>query len=457
MAHLRALAVDAAVGLGLCAVLLGRVVLGSPLDALTWWEIAVAALAVTSLVARRRLPLPALACAVACGIVAMPVNLESSAVDGVVGGALLAMTVVRVGRELGEDRTRGRIARLREGAGAAWWRGPAVTVAAVGGVLVTPVDLKESAGIAVLLAAYAVGLTTGRRAVVAAGASAASALAVGGTLASPQAWTGPNTPVPLIAVALVGVAVGDAVRSRRALVVASEDRARRREHALEEEARRRLVEERLSIAREVHDLVAHHIAVITMQAGVAAHHLRNRPDEAAEALGHVRSAGRTVVGELGQLLSVLRDVDDPTGPVGPTPRLADLDRLLDSFTAAGLRVAPEISGAPRSLPPTTELAAYRVVQECLTNAHKHGDGTAVLRMAYAPDRLDICVRNPGPALPRHSAAPGPGHGIAGMRERLSAVGGTLTAGAGGGRGAGRPPPPPPPRGRPARGGARAEV
>src|SRR5690606_7782700 len=101
-----------------------------------------------------------------------------------------------------------------------------------------------------------------------------------------------------------------------------------------------------------------------------AHHLRGRPDEAAEALGHVREASRTVLGELGGLLSVLRDVDEQSSPVEPTPRLADLDRLVDSFSAAGLRVKTEVEGAPRALPPTTDPAAYRIVQECLTNAHK---------------------------------------------------------------------------------------
>lgn len=420
-----ALAVDAAVGFGLCAVLLGRLVFDSPLSGLTWRAAFVAALAVTSLVVRRRWPLVALGLAVACGVVAMPVSLEGSIIDGIVGVGLLAVTAARVGRELDLGDARGLVTEFWHGAGSARWRVPALTGSAVAVVLLAPADLKESAGIAVLLAAYAVGLTTDRRTVVIAGGMAAAGLAVGATVLSPDAWTGASTPVPLIAVALVGVAVGDAVRSRRELVLASEERTRRVEQALEEEARRRVVEERLRIAREVHDLVAHHIAVVSMQAGVAAHHLRGRPDEAAEALGHVRAASRTVLGELGGLLSVLRDVDEPAGPVEPAPRMADLDRLVDSFASAGLRVEVIVSGTPRALPPTTDLAAYRIIQECLTNAHKHGDGRAVLRLTYAAEWLEVHVRNACPAG-GNVVEPGTGHGIVGMRERLAAVDGSLS-------------------------------
>ena len=427
-AQLRALAVDATVGFGLCAVLLGRVVFDSPLDSPTCREVAIAALAGTSLVVRRRWPLAALGLAVVCGVVAMPVSLEGSTVDGIVGVGLLAATAVRAVRELGLNDARGRAIGFWRIAGSARWRVPALTGLAVAGVLLAPADLKESAGIAVLLAAYAVGLATDRGTVVIAGVAAAGALAVGGTVVSPDAWTGANTPVPLIAVALVGVAVGESVRSRRELVVASEERTRRVEQALEEEARRRVVEERLRIAREVHDVVAHHIAVVNMQAGVAAHHLRDRPDEAAVALGHVRTASRTVLGELGGLLSVLRDVDEPAGPVEPTPRLADLDRLVDSFAAAGLCVDPVVSGTPRALPPTIDLAAYRVIQECLTNAQKHGEGKAVLRLTYAADWLDVEVRNARSTGGQSPEEPATGHGMVGMRERLTAVGGSVTAG-----------------------------
>lgn len=410
----------------MCAVLLGRLVFDSPLDGLTWREVAIAALAGTSLMIRRRWPLAALGLAVACGVVAMPVSLEGSIVDGMVGVGLLAVTAVRAGCELDLGDPRGLARGFWRSAGSARWRVPALTGLAVAAVLLAPADLKESAGIAVLLAAYAVGLTTDRRTVMIAGCVAATALAAGGTAVSPDAWTGANTPVPLIAVALVGVAVGDAVRSRRELVLASEERTRRMEQALEEEARRRVVEERLRIAREVHDLVAQHIAVVNMQAGVAAHHLRGRPDQAAEALGHVREASRTVLSELGGLLSVLRDVDEPPSPVEPTPRMADLDRLVDSFAAAGLCVDPVVSGTPRALPPTTDLAAYRVIQECLTNAHKHGDGRAVLRLTYAAEWLDVHVRNACPSG-RNTEEPGTGHGMVGMQERLAAVGGSLSA------------------------------
>ena len=181
------------------------------------------------------------------------------------------------------------------------------------------------------------------------------------------AWTGMAT------------AVGDAARSRRAYVAAVEERARRAEQTREEEARRRVVEERLRIARELHDVVAHHIAVINVQAGVAAHVLRaaarSRP---SAALAHVRPAPRHACStELA--VAARRAAPAPTTRDAPPSRPAGwrrLDELLDSLAAAGLAVEHRQHGEPRELPAAVDLAAYRIVQEALTNAHKHGTGTA---------------------------------------------------------------------------------
>jgi signal transduction histidine kinase len=161
-----------------------------------------------------------------------------------------------------------------------------------------------------------------------------------------------------------------------------------------------------------------------VQAGVAAHLLTERPQAAAAALEQVRAAGAGILDELGTLLGVLRDADGSAAPTEPTPGLADLDRLLDSFAAAGLHVEHTVSGPAGPVPATVAATAYRIVQESLTNAARHGDGRAWLVLTYAPDRLCIQVRNrcwPGRTV-------GAGHGLVGMRERAAAAGGTLVAG-----------------------------
>jgi signal transduction histidine kinase len=228
------------------------------------------------------------------------------------------------------------------------------------------------------------------------------------------AWTG------------MAVAVGDALRTRRAYVAAVEERARRAEQSRDAEAQRRVIEERLRIARELHDVVAHHIAMINVQAGVAAHLLRGQPDKAEEALGHVRHAARTVLDELSTVLGVLRQLDDPEVATEPTRGLGRLTELLDSMAAAGLRVEHRQDGPARALPSSVDLAAFRIIQESLTNAQKHGGDTARLRLRYTPDAVTVDVHNP-----INGVSPvGSGHGIVGMRERAAAVGGTLRIGPG---------------------------
>ena len=203
------------------------------------------------------------------------------------------------------------------------------------------------------------------------------------------------TPVPITDPALLApivwsasaVAVGDAIRSRRAYVAAVEERARRAEETREEEARRRVAEERLRIARDLHDLVAHRIAVVNVQAGLAAHLLRADPDQAEEALRVVRSSAGSVLDELGQLLSVLRRHDDgepDSAPTDPTPGLADLPALVASFADAGSAVTWQTAGQARPMSDGMALTVYRTIQEGLTNAHKHGAGTARAALEFRP-------------------------------------------------------------------------
>ena len=225
----------------------------------------------------------------------------------------------------------------------------------------------------------------------------------------------------------LAIAAGDAVRSRRANLAAAEERARRTEQTRESETRRRVVEERLRIARELHDVVAHRMAVINVQAGVAAHLLRDQPDAAEAALGVVRGSAATVLDELGSLLNVLRTADDAEAPVEPAPTLDELPALVATFETAGLDVHWDSSGHRRPMSESVQLAAYRLVQEGLTNAHKHGDGRARLVTTYGDDGFTLAIENAMSATnPDGDIATG--FGLVGMRERVSAAGGSLTTG-----------------------------
>nr|WSZ95650.1 sensor histidine kinase [Streptomyces sp. NBC_00857] len=262
------------------------------------------------------------------------------------------------------------------------------------------------------------------------------------------AWTG------------MASAAGDAVRSRRAFVHAIRERAERAERTREEEARRRVAEERLRIARDLHDVVAHHIALVNVQAGVASHVMDKRPDQAKEALAHVREASRSALNELRATVGLLRQSGDPEAPTEPAPGLAHLDGLLDTFRNAGLpvdfavdetadgtadgtadRTADETADSARRLPAAVDLAAYRIIQEALTNVRKHAGPSAkaevsVVRVGTTVEITVLDTGAGGPAPLGATAAhtehaddtEGGGHGLIGMRERVGALGGTLTAG-----------------------------
>ncbi|GAA2695468.1 sensor histidine kinase [Actinoplanes palleronii] len=229
--------------------------------------------------------------------------------------------------------------------------------------------------------------------------------------------------IPVVTFIGMATAFGDATRNRHAYLAEVEERARRAEQTREEEARGRVIQERLRIARELHDVVAHHIAVINVQAGAASHLLDRRPDQVRPALDHIRHAGDTVLKELAAIVGVLRQSDDPEAGTEPTRGLARLPELLDAVAAAGLKVAFERAGAERELPAVVDLAAYRIIQESLTNAHKHGDGHARLTMTYTREGVRIDVVN---TVTDHHRE-GDGYGLIGMRERAAAADGTLHA------------------------------
>ncbi len=241
-------------------------------------------------------------------------------------------------------------------------------------------------------------------------------LTLGSTWSSPEPWA-------VLAWSGMPAAIGDAVRSQRAIVAAARERATRAEATREEEAQRRVAQERLHIARELHDVVAHHIAVITVQAGAAGHLLEADPAQAREALDHVRAAGQTVLREMATILGVLRE--GPGDERHPAPGLAGVDDLVVDARRAGLAVTLRVSGSAPVLPPVVDLAAHRLVQESLSNARKHGSGTAVLSVVHTADRVTIDITNP--VRPDRPATV-PGHGLAGMRERVTTAGGLLEVG-----------------------------
>jgi signal transduction histidine kinase len=230
----------------------------------------------------------------------------------------------------------------------------------------------------------------------------------------------------LTVVALGGAAaaVGIAVRGQRTALEAARARARQAEATREEEAQRRVTDERLRIARDLHDVVAHHISVVNVQSGVARHLMDTHPEQARTALGLVRDASKTVLTELSAVLGLLR-AEDGTSPAEPAPGLSRLPSLVESVRGAGLDLELQCTGQSYELAPVNDLTAYRVVQESLTNALKYGSGRARLLVDHAPEGVTIDVVNP--LAPDRPATSG-GHGLIGMRERLDGVHGWLTAG-----------------------------
>ncbi|MDA0565097.1 histidine kinase [Streptomonospora sp. S1-112] len=227
--------------------------------------------------------------------------------------------------------------------------------------------------------------------------------------------------------ALVVLLAGEIARSNRAYLHEVQRRAAEAERTREEEGRRRATEERLRIARELHDVVAHHISLINVQAGAAAYR-RDDPEGAYAALDAIKAASRQALRELRTTLGVLRQVDDgpaTAAPTAPAPTLARVGELAEHTTRAGLPVDLRVAGDPVPLPAAVDLAAYRIVQEALTNALRHSGATrADVAVTYRPGGVGVEVRDNGTA----TAPPAEGNGLRGMRERAAAAGGTCQAG-----------------------------
>jgi signal transduction histidine kinase len=223
------------------------------------------------------------------------------------------------------------------------------------------------------------------------------------------------------------------VRARRAFAKALEERGWLLERERESAAQNAVDAERARIARELHDIVSHNVSVMVVQAGAARRVLDAEPDQAAAALQSVEAAGRDTMTELRHLLGVLAppaDGDEQTD-LSPQPSLSRLGPLIDRIAFAGLPVEVRISGEPRPLPSGVDLTAYRIIQEALTNALKHGDGQkAEVTVRYADHHLRVEVLNSGPSVLSGGQVPAQaeeGRGLLGLRQRVRVFGGDLDA------------------------------
>ncbi|MCC2274589.1 sensor histidine kinase [Streptomyces sp. ET3-23] len=257
-------------------------------------------------------------------------------------------------------------------------------------------------------------------------------------------WPEPHQSVPAQVIGTVFVTVpfllawvlGDSMRTRRAYWAQLEERAERLEKEREQQSRMAVTAERARIARELHDVVAHNVSVMVVQADGAAYVLDSSPEQAKQALETISGTGRQALTEMRRLLGVLR-TEEGSGEGGeyvPQPDVEQIGDLVEQVRGAGLPVEFKVEGAPRPLPSGVELTAYRIVQEALTNTRKHGgpDVGASVQLTYFDDGLGLLVEDDGRGaqheLYESGGADGMGHGLIGMRERVGMVGGTLDAG-----------------------------
>ncbi|HEV2451883.1 MAG TPA: histidine kinase [Streptosporangiaceae bacterium] len=260
------------------------------------------------------------------------------------------------------------------------------------------------------------------------------AICLAGAIAGTFAWTGGQDLLRKIlvalvvfsATALVAWVLGDSMRYRRAYYASLEDRATRLEQERDAQAKIAAAAERARIARELHDVIAHHVSVMVVQADGAGYALHSDAERAGRALEAIAGTGRQALTEMRRLLGLLRS-GDSRAELAPQPGLGELSELVDQARAAGMSVTLTLEGAPRPLPEGAELAAYRVVQESLTNTRKHGGlaAAAAVTLRFDSDGLVVQVTDNG----RGDVPPGGiGHGLAGMRERVELYGGSVEAG-----------------------------
>ena len=354
-----------------------------------------------------------------------------SPVDAV--APLLATTVIAVGIAAHGAGARAAPLLLGSAAGLSLFarrRAPTTTLAITGALTLVLLHIEPDAGvwavIAPAVALYSLALRRGTRAKVIAAAAAVTAVVLvdvlhrgGPTLLQILGHT------LLVAIPLL---IADVHRTRHANVALLKERLELAEQTREQEAQRRAEQERLRIARDLHDVVAHTLTTINVQASTAAELLERNPAHARGALATIAEASRDAIDELRAILGVLRSGDDGDVPRRPAPGIDDVSELICRTRADGVDVRIEVSGdRPARIPEPVSLAAYRIVQESLTNARRHAPGAPVkIELSFRPERLTLAVENANSG-PRHANGRALGVGLLGMTERAAAVGGTVTA------------------------------
>ncbi|WP_067436632.1 sensor histidine kinase, partial [Nocardioides jensenii] len=297
------------------------------------------------------------------------------------------------------------------------------------GLLLTPLIVAPAA-----IAAYAVAVHTERRLAGMILPASAVLLILPTPLFGDVSWADASRLGASVAVVLVAGVLGHSTQNRRAYLAAMEERAHRAELGRESEARRRVTEERMHIARELHDLVAHQITLANAQATVAAHLFDTRPEQTRTSLDQLVETTSNALDDLRATVGLLRESGESAAPAEPAPGLSRLPTLVESFRRVGLEVSVHEEGRGRALPPGVDLTAYRIIQEALTNVTKHaGAGVARVNLVWGVDRVSITVADDGAESGPNPPGPGvaprpPGYGLIGMRERATAIGGDLSAG-----------------------------
>jgi signal transduction histidine kinase len=303
----------------------------------------------------------------------------------------------------------------------------AITVACCALVLYAVGRYNAYPGLPIFVLVAGISLHSTRRKALLAAALGAVALSVGVWLQPERVATASTWVASLLALAVAWL-WGDNLRNRRARWAAMEERARRLEAEREERDRQAVTDERLRIARELHDVVAHSMSVIAVQSGVANHVIDSRPAQARQALATIEATSRSALVELRRLLGVLRQGDDPVASLEPNPGMAEIGRLADQIRSAGVEVELKVEGEPGDLPPGVDLSAFRIAQEGLTNVLKHGGRVARVLVRYSPGAVAVEIADDGRPGTDGAPAEGTGHGLIGMRERVAVFGGELTAG-----------------------------
>ncbi|TCO53125.1 signal transduction histidine kinase [Actinocrispum wychmicini] len=315
------------------------------------------------------------------------------------------------------------------------WR-PMVALALtlIGYVAFAAADFTKAPELPIVLVLYVVALVEPMR-VALAGLAAAIVMTIAGlvvaNVVAAGVWFGSWDDWSLLTASrvsplLAGWAVGLAVRRHRGYQESQREQADRQAQHRVDQAHRTVAEERLRIARELHDVVAHSMSVIAVQAGMGSHVIASQPDAAAKALAAIETTSRATLREMRALLGVLRDDTPDSDELPPTPGLADLPRMVARTERAGLRVEFSVRGNARELPPGVDLAAYRIIQEALTNVVKHARtdrGRVLVHYGENDVRIEVTDDGAGP-----TGSTDTGHGLIGMRERTALYGGEFSAG-----------------------------